>query len=159
MGLIRPDERDLDGDESVISPRQSQESLLASRRGTDETKRIETDDTGNLHVSVSASSVTSSPLASGAQTGVLNGVLTTITTYTAVAAVSVSRIGCSGTVYAKFQLFKNASLVETKRSGPDRSVDFLFPSPLGLVAADVIDVKVTHYYTPDTGDFEATIYG
>lgn len=50
MGLPRPDERDLDGDESVISPRHGQPSLLAARRGSDETKRLETDDNGNLQV-------------------------------------------------------------------------------------------------------------
>jgi hypothetical protein len=62
-------------------------------------------------------------------------------------------------VYAKFQLFKNASLIETKRSGPDRSIEFSFNSPLQLVTSDVLDIKVTHYATGDLENFEASVYG
>lgn len=65
MGLQRPDQRDLDGDESVISPRHSNESILASKRGTDETKRIETDASGNLFVNVAAGGSGADPKTTG----------------------------------------------------------------------------------------------
>lgn len=100
-----------------------------------------------------------SPLATGAVTGVANSVLTTIVTYTAATPKTISRISSSGTLYAKFQLFFNTLLIETYRSGPERTIQFLFPSPLSMEAGDILDVKVTHYYTPETGDFEATVYG
>lgn len=73
--------------------------------------------------------------------------------------IRVSKISASGTAYAKFQLFLNASLIDTKRSGPERSVDFDFDIPLALAASDILDVKVTHYYAGLTEDFEATVYG
>lgn len=52
MGQSRPDQRDLDGDESVISPRNSDSSLLATERGTNRTRRLETDADNNLCVNV-----------------------------------------------------------------------------------------------------------
>jgi hypothetical protein len=100
-----------------------------------------------------------SPIATGSVTSVPATTLTTIVTYAAAADTKVTRIGCSGTVYAKFQLFLNTVLVEVKRSGPERSIDFSFDRPLALATGDVIDVKVTHYVTAALEDFEATVYG
>lgn len=85
--------------------------------------------------------------------------LTTIATLVANGVNRVTKISCSGEDYAKFQLFLNTVLKDTRRSGPDRNIDFTFESPLTLLAGDVLDVKVTHYYTGDTVAFEATIYG
>ena len=56
MGNQRPTYVDLDGDESVLSPRQTQQGTLASIRGTNKTKRVETDATGNVFVNVATSS-------------------------------------------------------------------------------------------------------
>jgi len=158
-----------DGDEHSYSPHKTKDSLLGTERGTDFTRRLETDVDRNLYVHLAADD-TSLPggtgipgsvdaLAVGAQLGVGSTLLTTIVTYTAAALTKVTRISTSGTVYAKFQLFKNTTLIETKRSGPDRSMDFLFTSPLKLAIGDIIDVKVTHYQTGELADFEATIYG
>lgn len=164
MGLPRPNERDLDGDESVISPRHSQESLLAAKRGTDETKRIETDASGNLYVNVAAGSITTSEitvqaLANGSVTAVTSPTLTTVVTFTAVAASKITRIGVSGTVTAKYQLFLNTVLIETKRFAPGLQGDFVFSAPLALAPGDILDVKVTHFHTGRTEDFDATVYG
>lgn len=154
-----------DGDEPSHSPNKSQNSLLATERGNDFTRRLETDTASNLFVSIAAidaslfvpSSV--SPLASGSATNVPASTLTTLVTYTAVAPARLTRISVSGTDYGKFQLFKNTVLIETKRSSPERSVDFLFTSPLSLASSDILDVKVTHYATGVLADFESTIYG
>jgi hypothetical protein len=48
VGHPRPTTTDLTGDESVYSPRYNQETLLATQRGTDAARRIETDSNGNL---------------------------------------------------------------------------------------------------------------
>lgn len=100
-----------------------------------------------------------SPLATGAITGIPATVLTTIVTYTATTARQISRISCSGNVYGKFQVFKNTILIDTIRSGPERSEQLLFTAPINLVTTDIVDVKVTHYQTGVSGDFESTIYG
>ena len=59
MGSQRPTYIDIDGDESVLEPRYSSHSLLASQRGTNKTRRIETDSSGNLFVAGVVTSVPS----------------------------------------------------------------------------------------------------
>lgn len=154
-----------DGDEASYSPNKTQNSLLGTERGTDYTRRLETDVDNNLFINIGAVSAgvlppsSVSAIAVSAITALPASTLSTIVTYTAGAAIRLSKISVSGTDYAKFQLFKNASLIETKRSGPERSLDFLFDIPLNLIASDIIDVKVTHYATGVLADFESTIYG
>lgn len=84
---------------------------------------------------------------------------TTIVTYTAASITRLTRISVSGTVYAKFQLFLNTSLIETKRTSPERSVDFSFDLPLAMGIGDILDVKVTHYNLTLLENFDSTIYG
>jgi hypothetical protein len=100
-----------------------------------------------------------SPIAIGSITSIPANTLTTIVTFTASSNINLSRIAVSGTDYAKFQLFKNTILIETQRSGPERSLNFSFNNPLKLVATDILDVKVTHYATGILADFESTVYG
>jgi hypothetical protein len=82
-----------------------------------------------------------------------------VATFTAGADTKLTRVSVSGTDYAKFQLYKNTVLIETKRSGPERSLDFVFSVPLNLLSGDILDVKVTHYAPGVLADFESTIYG
>lgn len=100
-----------------------------------------------------------SELAGGNITGVADGVQQTIVTYTAGLDKLVSLISVSGTVYAKFQLYRNATLIETRRGGPDRTLTFEWSKPLLLNAGDILDVKVTHYNVGIVAEFESTIYG
>lgn len=164
MGLPWPNYPDhIGGDEQTESPTKHQQSLLGAERGTNLARRLETDSNRNLYVRVAADDVappaTVSALAGGSIINTPNGVLTTILTYTATAATKLTRVSVSGTDYAKFQLFFNSVLIETKRSGPDRNVDFLFAAPLGMVATNILDVKVTHYAPGVLANFESTIYG
>jgi len=107
----------------------------------------------------SALSEPSSPLALGSVTNVPDNTLTTIVTYTPTANKKITRIAVSGTAYGKVELFLNASILETKRMGPDRSVEFNFSSPLSLLTGIPLDVKITHYATSELNNFESTIYG
>lgn len=100
-----------------------------------------------------------SPLAIGSVTNVPANTLTTIVTLTTIATTVTTRIAVSGSDYAKFQLFLNTVLIETRRTSPERSTDFLFTSPLLLAQGDIFEVKVTQYATGVLADFEATIYG
>ena len=151
------------GDEPTASPTKNQNSLLGSERGTQFTRRLETDVDNNLFVRVAGDDVAPpavvSALANDDVTNVPDGALTTILTLTAIADTKITRIAVSGTDYAKFQLFIDTVLIETKRSSPERSLDFIFTAPLGLVAGQILDVKVTHYATGVLADFESTIYG
>jgi hypothetical protein len=151
------------GDDPTHSPQKTQNSLLAAERSSQRTKRLETDASNNLYVRVAAddsvAGLSVTPLATGALTGVPASTLTTIVTYTAATAKKVSKISCGGSVYAKFQLFFNTVLVDTHRSGPDRAIQLVFDSPLALSVGDILDVKVTHYVTSSTEEFEATVYG
>jgi hypothetical protein len=151
------------GDERTYSPHKSTDSLLAAERGTDSTRRLETDANRNLYVNLAASGVlppsSVAALAVGGITSIPASTQVTIVTFTAATDVKLSKISVSGTDYAKFQLYKNMGLIETKRSSPERSLDFEFAIPLNLVSGDIIDVKVTHYATGVLADFESTVYG
>lgn len=164
MGLTWPNYPDhIGGDEQTESPTKHQQSLLGGERGTNLARRLETDAARNLYVRIAADDVAPparvSALASDDVANVPNGSLTTILTFTAAADTRVTRISVSGTDYAKFQVFLNTVLLETKRSGPDRSLDFAFVAPLGMDAGNVLDIKVTHYAPTVLADFESTVYG
>ena len=151
-------------DEEPIYSRIRQAIVQLGSTDSDETRRIRTDDDGRLLVNVESGTIISSessvlPLATDSEVNVPDNSLTTIVTYTAPSAKKISKISMSGTDYAKFQLFLNTVLIDTKRSGPERSVDFNFDNPLALASSDVLDVKVTHYATGVLADFESTIYG
>lgn len=150
------------GDEPTFAPTKNDRGLLGAERGTDQTRRIELDSARNLYVHVAAndaalSSVTA--LAGGSITAIPAATLSTIVTYTAPAIKKVARIGVSGTIYGTYQLFINTILVETRRSSPARSMDFLFDIPLLMNSGDVMDIKVTHQFTAQLEDFNSTIYG
>jgi len=87
-----------------------------------------------------------------------DGTLTTILTRTAVAEENIGVIVCSGCDYAKFQFFIDTVLKGTQRSGPDSNVIWTFPFPLALNDTQVLDIKVTHFDTLNTHDFEAGLY-
>jgi hypothetical protein len=98
-------------------------------------------------------------LASGSVSSVSDNTVTTIVSLTASGTKYISKIVCSGQVYAKFTLVKNTTTFETRRGGPDRTIEFDFGGALKLDDTDVLDVKVEHFVTTETPTFESTIYG
>lgn len=151
------------GDEPTVAPTKNDRAILGAERGTQFSRRLETDVDRNLYVRVAADDVAPpaqvSALAYDDVTNVPDGTLTTILTYTAAAATRLTKIVVSGTDYAKFQIFLDTVLIETRRSGPDRSLDFTFTAPLGMAIGQILDVKVTHYAPAVLADFESTLYG
>ena len=103
----------------------------------------------------------SSSKAVGSVANVPASTLTTILTKTADANLTnISIVSVSGEDYAKFTLVINGSDIDVRRSGPQRNVQFDYTSnPLKTNTGDVIDIKVEHFFTGDTLDFEATIFG
>jgi len=87
--------------------------------------------------------------------------LTTILSKTAsVTFNNITIVSVSGEAYAKYILYLNAAVLDIRRTGPDRNLQFDFTgSPLALITGDVVDIKVEHYNTGDLLDFDATIYG
>jgi len=100
-----------------------------------------------------------SAIAIGGIAGIPANTPSTIVTYTASGAIGITKISTSGSDYAKFLLYKNTSLMETQRTGPQRNIDFLFGGSLALSSGDIVDVKVIHYNTGVLSDFESTLYG
>jgi hypothetical protein len=94
----------------------------------------------------------------GAQTGVSDNTLTTISTLTGNGFNRIVQISCSGTCYAKWQMYINSTLKETRRSGPERNLYFTYNHPIQIAIGDVVDIKVIHYATGELHDFEATFY-
>jgi hypothetical protein len=88
-----------------------------------------------------------------------DAVETTLTTYTALNNATISDVLCSGTDYARFNVYVNTVLKLVMRSGPARNVNFPLQFALQLTAADVLDIKVIHYNTGIFSDFDATILG
>lgn len=90
-------------------------------------------------------------------TGVLDNILTTITSYTASEDTAISLIAMSGTTNSQVQLHLNGSPILVKRGGYNIDVSLL-PGFL-LNAGDILEVKVLHYIIGETGDFNASIFG
>ena len=123
------------------------------------TKRFELDANGNLYTNtaINSSSIRDKVLATDTELNLIDNSLQVLISYTVTATdKGITKISCSGTDYAKFELYKNSGLLETLRSGPDRNIQF---GPLSIVENDIIEVKVIHYVIGDTNNFEATIYG
>lgn len=99
------------------------------------------------------------PLAGNGIVNIPNNVTSTILTYTAPADMLITQISVSGDIYAKFQMYINTVLIDTRRGGPDRTVIFSYDNPIHLNNGQIMDIKVTHYVANVTSDFEATIYG
>lgn len=164
MGLKRQPYPDAEGDESVLSPNgTNQSSLLGAEEGTEKARRILTDADGyvltHLKKDSSAAGAGIKVLAVNEITNVSASSEQTVVTYTAGATDRIiTSIECSGTIYARFEVYKNVTTrIATLRTSPGNlNVKF---DPIDIVDGDVIDVKVFHVNDANTGDFEGTIRG
>ena len=95
----------------------------------------------------------------GSQSAVPDTTETTVASYTALGEETIGDIMMGGTSYARFNIYLNTVLSFVVRSGPQRHIDLLFGRPWQLSVGDVVDVKVIHYNTDDTDDFEVTVLG
>ena len=82
---------------------------------------------------------------------------TTIVTSPANGIEFITKIVCSSENNAKWEIYIDSVLKETKRT-TDRNVVFSFGTPLKKLAAEVLDVKVIFEAGP-TAQCDATIYG
>ena len=93
-------------------------------------------------------------------TSLSDSTLSTILTRTAVAEENIVLITCSGQASAKFQFFIDTVLKGTVRTsgGGGLTGGWTFPFPLALNNTQVLDIKVTHFHTGASLDFEVGIY-
>jgi hypothetical protein len=116
--------------------------------------------TGQRGGSADVTQQAESALVVGAVTTIAASTLTTVATFTATALVqNVTKISCSGQESAKWELFIDTVLFDTKRSGPELNAEFRWDKRFNMSTGSVLDVKVTHEITGETPNFEATIYG
>ncbi len=75
------------------------------------------------------------------------------------AVVSGGDVDITGGQLRTFGEAITAYAVGSARTGPERNGRFYFVHPYTIEAGDVVDVKVEHFHTGDTLNFESTIYG
>jgi hypothetical protein len=149
-----------DGDERAYSPKKTTDALLVTERGTDYTRRLETDSNRNLYVNVGGSSLSVSILTKGTVLGLADGVPATVVSFVASSTTMISRIGCSGNGPTDFMLYINTDKKETKRSDTlDLDKEFIFDPMLALNNNDVVEIRVIHHAVGKLKDCNVTIYG
>lgn len=84
----------------------------------------------------------------------------TVLTRVAIAEENIVVIKCSGQASAKFQFFIDTVLKGTVRiTGANGLTDgWTFPFPLALNITQVLDVKVEHFHTGASLDYEVGVY-
>lgn len=148
-----------DGDEPSHSPTKSQNSVLGTERGTQSTRRLEMDTTGNAYVNVGADSRRSTLLYSAAIGPIAASTPTAFVAYTAPSAVKVYKVLISGAAYSDFILRHNASSIGIKYTNLEMQIEFQFDQGFELAATDTIDAVVEHCVTGKTKSYNIYIYG
>lgn len=145
----------LNGQDSGHSPLERTKSILGIKDDR-ATIALKATDDGRLKVEVSEAEVRILAVDKITAITILSGVQTVVT-YTILSTDrQIQSITGSGTIYAKFEVFRNAVRMDTLRSGPIRNVQF---EPFKVDTGDIIELKVSHQRPTASGDFEGTIRG
>jgi len=96
-------------------------------------------------------------LAKAVASSVAASAKTTVVTITAAVDTYITKIIGSGHDYAKWYLVLDSVDQNIRRSDYDKSWNFT--NPWKISAGSVLDLKVEHFITGDTLDFEGTIWG
>ena len=93
-------------------------------------------------------------------TAISASTLTTILTRTSLALENIVLMTVSGQASAKYEFFIDTVLKGTKRTGAGKGNDaeWNFAFPLALDITQVLDIKVTHFHTGGSLDFQASLY-
>lgn len=98
-------------------------------------------------------------VAKGTQTSVSDNTITTVATMTANGARNITKIKFSGEGYARWTVVVDATTEETATTGTYAGEFDFGPNGFYVAPGSVLDVKVEHFITSETLDFNATIYG
>jgi hypothetical protein len=94
----------------------------------------------------------------GSISTVPDNTLSTILTLNATTNHKIVKVSCSSHLYAKYMLYVDTNLIETRIASPNRTIDFNFNPPLLINNGQIVDIKVIHYFLGETPDFQSTIY-
>lgn len=133
---------------------------------TDEIKRVIVDEEGRLIVSVDSSLPTtltpgSSVLEYASVSTIPDNSLTTILVHAVgVAPLLLDGVIATGTVDAEYIILVNNQVkIRYRTAEQDRTVNIKFETPQKFIVGSVIAIKVIHYNTANTADFDATFIG
>ena len=148
-----------DGDEPSHSPNKSQNSLLGTERGTDYTRRLETDANNNLYTAIASDARQDTLLFSSSLSSVAANTPTAFTAYIAPSAVKVYKVLVVGSAYTDFTLRHLGSPIAKKLTNLEMQVEFEFKHGFNLASTDTLDCVVEHCVDGKTKDFNIYIYG
>ena len=148
-----------DGDDVSHGPRKNDRSLLGTERGTDYTRRLETDSNRNLHVNVANDSRRDTLLYSATLGPIAASTPTAFVAYTAGTAVKVYKVLISGAAYSDFNLRHLGSSIGIKLTNHEMQVEFDFPHGYDMAVSDTMDAVVEHCVTGQTKSYNIYIYG
>lgn len=148
-----------DGDEVTTAPAKNDRCILGAERGTDHTRRLETDASRNLYVNVAADSKSETLLYSASLAGIADSTPTAFVAYTVPSSQQITRVALWGQGAADYTLRLNAAVIGTKGTNLELNTEFVFSSGYPVVTADSVDVVVDHCSTGHTKDFKIYIYG
>jgi len=114
---------------------------------------------GTVSSSGSTVATPASILAKAVASSVASNVKTTVVTYTASADTYITELIGSGMEYGKWFVVVDSVDQAVRRGGSDRDVVWTFVNPLKINSGSVIDLKVEHFVSGQTPDFEGTIMG
>ncbi len=145
----------VNGQDSGHSPLERTKSILGIKADR-ATIALQATDDGRLKVEISEAEVR--VLAVNKILSITSGSgVQTIVTYTILSTdLQIQCITGSGTIYAKFEIFRNGTRLDTQRSGPSRNVKF---EPFKVDTGDIVELKVSHTRPTASGDFEGTVRG
>jgi len=98
-------------------------------------------------------------LAKAVASSVAATVKTTVVTLSAAQDTYITEIIGSGMEYGKWFVVVDSVDQAVRRGGSDRDVVWTFVNPLKIDSGSVLDLKVQHFVTGQTPDFEGTIMG
>lgn len=101
----------------------------------------------------------STVLAKAIATSVESSSKTTVLTISASADTYITSIICSGMEYGKWYVTVDSADQMIRRGGPARDVIWEFVNPYKVASGSVLDIKVEHFVTGETPDFESTVLG
>lgn len=148
-----------DGDEPSFSPTKTHKSVLGVERGTQSTRRLEMDASGNAYVNVADNSQKDTLLYSASIGPIAASTPTAFVAYTAGTAVKVYKVLISGAVASDFNLRHNGSSIGEKFTNIEMQVEFLFPEGYEMAVSDTMDAVVEHCLTGKTKSYKIFIYG
>lgn len=133
--------------------------LVGYHVSTDSIKRITVDELGKILVSLAGNE---SVWEYDDATSVAANALTTILTYTVTGTekLFLDSVFASGEIDAEYSIVVDGNIkAKYKTSEQDRTAKFLFPCSQKFSVGTIIDIKVIHFNTAVSGDFNASLIG